>query len=46
MNLAAEHGAKREDVRGPGTFRSAFIDELANLVPDEIFKEFKVKVFE
>ena len=29
--IAAEHAAKREDVRGPGSFVPAFIDELYHI---------------
>ncbi|KAI8582861.1 hypothetical protein K450DRAFT_291811 [Umbelopsis ramanniana AG] len=31
LNIASELAAKREDVQGPGTFRSALIDELYKL---------------
>lgn len=29
FEIAAEHAALREDVKGPGTFLVAFIDELS-----------------
>ncbi|KAJ2558187.1 thiamine biosynthetic bifunctional enzyme [Coemansia sp. RSA 1933] len=35
INLAAEAAALRADVRGPGTFRAAFIDEMHNLTADQ-----------
>ncbi|KAF9436361.1 hypothetical protein BGZ76_004185 [Entomortierella beljakovae] len=43
LNLAGEHAANREDVRGPGTFRAAFIDEMANLLPEQMLLEAKIK---
>ncbi|KAF8928872.1 hypothetical protein BGZ58_009321, partial [Dissophora ornata] len=43
MNLAGEHAAARDDVRGPGTFRAAFIDEMANLAPGQMLTEAKIK---
>ncbi|KAF9268649.1 thiamine biosynthetic bifunctional enzyme Thi4 [Marasmius fiardii PR-910] len=33
LNIAAEIAATRDDVRGPGTFFPALLDELANLTP-------------
>lgn len=38
MNICGEHAANRPDVKGPGTFRAAFIDEMANLDEREISK--------
>ncbi|KAJ1747317.1 thiamine biosynthetic bifunctional enzyme [Coemansia sp. RSA 1821] len=43
INLAAEHAAERPDVRGPGTFRAAFIDEMHNLSLDQFQAEMKIK---
>lgn len=41
MNVSGEHAANRPDVKGPGTFRAAFIDEIANLNEKEISKAIK-----
>ncbi|KAG0325883.1 hypothetical protein BGZ99_010484 [Dissophora globulifera] len=43
LNLAGEHAGTRSDVRGPGTFRAAFIDEIENLEPLQMKSEAKVK---
>ncbi|CAO3563449.1 unnamed protein product [Mortierella alpina] len=43
LNLAGEHAGVRDDVRGPGTFRAAFIDEIANLNPEQLLTEARVK---
>ncbi|KAG0214941.1 hypothetical protein BGX28_001147 [Mortierella sp. GBA30] len=43
LNLAGEHAGSREDVRGPGTFRAAFIDEMANLTPEQMLTEARIK---
>ncbi|KAI8356036.1 TMP-TENI-domain-containing protein [Mortierella sp. GBAus27b] len=43
LNLAGEHAGARDDVRGPGTFRAAFIDEMANLKPEQLFSEARIK---
>ncbi|KAG0332429.1 hypothetical protein BG004_001270 [Podila humilis] len=42
LNLAGEHASARDDVRGPGTFRAAFIDEMANLTPEQMLAEAKI----
>jgi thiamine-phosphate diphosphorylase/hydroxyethylthiazole kinase len=34
--VAAEVAAARPDVRGPGTFRAALLDELYNLTPEKM----------
>ncbi|KAJ2807793.1 thiamine biosynthetic bifunctional enzyme [Coemansia guatemalensis] len=39
INLAAEHAARRNDVKGPGTFRAAFIDEMYNLSSEQLYDE-------
>ncbi|KAJ2613549.1 thiamine biosynthetic bifunctional enzyme [Coemansia sp. RSA 1365] len=39
INLAAEHAARRNDVKGPGTFRAAFIDEMYNLSSQQLQDE-------
>jgi thiamine-phosphate diphosphorylase/hydroxyethylthiazole kinase len=43
LNLAGEHAGKRADVHGPGTFRAAFIDEMANLTPEQMLNEARIK---
>ena len=44
VNVAAEVAAARSDVRGPGTFRAALIDELYNLKPEDISRRAKVEI--
>lgn len=44
VNVAAEVAASRPDVKGPGTFRAALIDELYNLRWDEVKRKAKVEV--
>ncbi|KAF9973134.1 hypothetical protein BGZ73_003648 [Actinomortierella ambigua] len=44
LNLAGEHAGARSDVRGPGTFRAAFIDEIANLKPEDLVNEARIRV--
>ncbi|KAK9728042.1 thiamine biosynthetic bifunctional enzyme [Basidiobolus ranarum] len=44
MGIAGEIAAAREDVKGPGTFRSALIDELYNLSPETIRKNAKLRL--
>ncbi|KAF9188357.1 hypothetical protein BGZ51_006965 [Haplosporangium sp. Z 767] len=46
LNLAGEHAGARCDVRGPGTFRAAFIDEMANLTPEQMLAEMRIKPVE
>ncbi|KAF9140511.1 hypothetical protein BG015_001610 [Linnemannia schmuckeri] len=43
LNLAGEHAGARGDVHGPGTFRAAFIDEMANLTPQQMLNEARIK---
>ncbi|KAG9069213.1 hypothetical protein KI688_010110 [Linnemannia hyalina] len=43
LNLAGEHAATRADVHGPGTFRAAFIDEIANLTPQQMLNDARIK---
>jgi len=38
LTIAAQYAASREEVRGPGTFLAALIDELALLTPGAISK--------
>ncbi|WRT70239.1 hydroxyethylthiazole kinase [Kwoniella shivajii] len=42
--VASEVAAERQDVKGPGTFRSALIDELYNLTPEVVRKRAKVEI--
>ncbi|KAJ2366182.1 thiamine biosynthetic bifunctional enzyme [Coemansia sp. RSA 2607] len=42
VNLAAEHAARRPDVRGPGSFRPAFLDELHALTSEHILAEARI----
>lgn len=44
MTVAAEVAAARDDVRGPGTFRAALIDELYNLTPEVLLQRVRVEV--
>ncbi|ETW81065.1 hypothetical protein HETIRDRAFT_452502 [Heterobasidion irregulare TC 32-1] len=44
LTIAAERAAGREDVRGPGTFLPALIDELALLTPEIISQSARVEV--
>ena len=44
VNIAAEIAAARPDVRGPGTFRAALIDELYNLTVEEVKKRANVEI--
>ncbi|WVO14242.1 hydroxyethylthiazole kinase [Cryptococcus depauperatus] len=42
--VAAEVAAAREDVKGPGTFRAALIDELYNLTPEVVKQHAKIRI--
>jgi thiamine-phosphate diphosphorylase/hydroxyethylthiazole kinase len=44
MTVAAEVAAARDDVKGPGTFRSALLDELYNLRPEVVAQRANVTV--
>ena len=44
FNVAAEIAAERDDVRGPGTFRAALLDELYNLTPQILQGRVKIEV--
>lgn len=44
LTIAAQHAASREEVRGPGTFLPALIDELASLTPESISKTAEIEV--
>ncbi|PIA14168.1 TMP-TENI-domain-containing protein [Coemansia reversa NRRL 1564] len=43
INLAAEHAASRNDVKGPGTFRATFIDEMYNLSSQQLQDEMVIE---
>jgi len=42
--IAAQYAASREEVRGPGTFLPALIDELALLTPESILRTAMIEV--
>jgi thiamine-phosphate diphosphorylase/hydroxyethylthiazole kinase len=44
MTIAAEVAAARPDVKGPGTFRAALIDELYNLTPEVLVSRARIEV--
>lgn len=44
FNVAAEIAAVREDVKGPGTFRAALLDELYNLKPETLVARANVEI--
>ena len=44
FNVAAEIAAARDDVRGPGTFRAALLDELYNLNPEVLKGRVKIDI--
>lgn len=44
FNIAAEHAAKRPDVKGPGTFRAALIDELYALSAAHVLEFAKIDI--
>ncbi|KAG7091073.1 hypothetical protein E1B28_010130 [Marasmius oreades] len=44
LNVAAEIAAARDDVRGPGTFFPALLDELANLTPQVVSERVRVEL--
>ena len=44
VNVAAEIAAARSDVKGPGTFRAALLDELYNLTPEVLAEKANVEV--
>ncbi|KAJ3324061.1 hypothetical protein HDV06_000602 [Boothiomyces sp. JEL0866] len=43
MGVAAEFAAKREDVKGPNTFKAALIDELHNLTAEKLLQNLKLQ---
>lgn len=44
LNIAAEIAAARSDVKGPGTFRAALLDELYNLTVEEVKKRANLEI--
>lgn len=44
MTIASELAAERSDVKGPGSFIPALIDELASLTPEQISNRAKIEV--
>jgi thiamine-phosphate diphosphorylase/hydroxyethylthiazole kinase len=44
VNVAAEVAAARPDVKGPGTFRAALLDELYNLTPEVLAAKAKIEI--
>ena len=46
FNVAAEIAAERDDVKGPGTFRAALLDELYNLTPHILQERVRVEIVE
>ncbi|KAJ2726342.1 thiamine biosynthetic bifunctional enzyme [Coemansia sp. Benny D115] len=44
INLSAEHAASRADVKGPGTFVSAFIDEMHNLTEEQFASRARIEL--
>jgi thiamine-phosphate diphosphorylase/hydroxyethylthiazole kinase len=44
MTVAAEVAAARPDVKGPGTFRAALLDELYNLTPQVVLDRAHVEI--
>lgn len=44
LTIAAQQAAGREEVRGPGTFLPALIDELAMLTPETVLRTATIEV--
>ena len=44
MTVASELAAERADVKGPGSFIPALIDELASVTPAQIAERARVEV--
>lgn len=44
LTVASQQAASREEVRGPGTFLPALIDELAMLTPEVVLRTAKIDV--
>lgn len=45
LTIAAEVAVQREDVKGPGTFLPALIDELWGLKPSTVQSLARIEVF-
>lgn len=43
-NIAAELAGKRQDVKGPNTFRAALIDECYNLKAEDIQQHARIRI--
>ena len=43
MEIASELAAERQDVKGPGSFIPALIDELASITPQHIIERAKIE---
>lgn len=44
MTISSEIAAQRQDVKGPGSFISALIDELASITPEQIIELAKIEI--
>lgn len=44
ITVASELAARRDDVRGTGTFLPALIDELYNLTPEKIIDNARIEI--
>ena len=44
LTIAAQRAAGREEVRGPGTFLPALVDELAMLTPEILLRTATIEV--
>lgn len=44
FTIAAEVAAARADVKGPGTFRAALVDELYNLTPETVAQRANLRI--
>lgn len=42
--IAGQKAGERDDVRGPNTFRSAFIDEMYNITAEDVLRLSKFEV--
>lgn len=44
MTIASEKAAERSDVKGPGSFIPALIDEIASVEPDDLRQRAKIRI--
>lgn len=44
MTIASELAAARQDVKGPGTFIPALLDELASITPETMASRAKISI--